>query len=216
LCLLKGVDIIDQRYSLIEINEAIDQLENFIESDEKLYKATIDSRRMGITIDDINWYMEELDKQEQNREMERRKKIEDENPTLISLRQKNQLKEIEKNKNDNTVGLTIIYRSGRDEIPLTINVSTVDRYREQPRWVVKYSWFDPVVCTRHDVVWNPRHSDINCPGWFPQHWQSKKIEKKLHMAYYVAWKFATGKARTMGIVPRYVKASSSLKVLEDL
>lgn len=216
LCLLKGIDIVDHRYSLVEINEVIDQLENFIENDGKLYKATVDSRRMGITINDINWYMEELDRREQDLELERRKKLEEENPTMVALRQKNQLKEINRNRHDRVAALQMMYQSGRDEIPLTIEVNTVDNYREQPRWAVKYSWFDPVACERHEVLWNPRHSDINCPAWFPQHWQTNKIETTLHMAYYVAWKFATGKARTMGIVPKNNRPRSSLKALEDL
>lgn len=217
LCVLKGIDIVDHQHSMIYISEIIDQLENIRRSDESLYRVTIDSRRMGITAEDVEWYMNILEKREEEKRQAKQRQDEDENSILVSLRERNHLKELDRDQDRDIATISMIYHSGRDQIPLTVNVELFSTWRRDPdRWRVKYSWRDLNVTKDSEIIWNPRCSDINSPSWFPEHWRSKKIKKARHMAYYVAWKFATGKARTMGVTPKYTRAGATVEVLEDL
>lgn len=217
LCLLKGVDIVDHQYSMIYVNEIIDQLENLRRDDESVYRATLDGRRMGITALDVEWYMKLLDQREQEKLQAKHQQDEDTNPIVVRLREQNQVKELDRDQDRDHAAISMIYHPGRDQIRLSVEVERKYTWRHDPeRWLVKYRWRDPSHARDTEILWNPRCSAIPCPNWFPEHWRGRKISQPRHMAYYVAWKFATGKGRSMGVTPKLGRASAGVQAVEDL
>jgi hypothetical protein len=206
LCTLKGIDVVEEQYSINEINELLDHLETHIQDNEPCYRAAIEARRMKLTNCDLDNYYDYLEQKEAEREEARRKSVEDNNPILKKLRTENNF--IKYGSSTHSIDLL----KNKEKISVQIKINEISNNR----WLVEYSWRDRGLNMMRSVVWKPNQASIKCPPWFPDHWKSQQIFKEEHMAAYVAYKLISGRARDMGIVPGHTKVSFEITAIEDL
>jgi hypothetical protein len=214
-CTLKGIDIGEEFYSILQITELIDRLEAEITENNHYYQAALECRRMQIDREEINWYRDHLETKFQEKEQARLEQLELENPILKSLFEKNDLKFTRESDKISECNLNLI--KGKETISVRLAVVKDDNWRFQDRWTVSYSWFDQNLSETRKVSWNPRMSSIKVPSWFPDHWKHRKnISQVDHMCFFVAWRLVTGKASHMGGNPHHCKQTTSLKCIEDI
>jgi hypothetical protein len=213
ICALKDVDIDDESYSIHEVLNTIDQLEEYIRNNEKFYQVAISLRQMGLTVDDLDSYEEHLSEQWRQREKQRRHNDETNNSSLCEIREKYKFKDKESNYDSSITDFNTSVKL-KNGITVKIEVEDISHYHHA--WRIEYSWHDDGLDTWKRCHWSPRKSSIKSPKWFPDHWKSNEIKDARHMAYYVAWKLINGRASTMGMVPSHSKRTSSMTAVDDV
>jgi hypothetical protein len=213
LCALKGVDIEDESYSIHEVLDTIDQLDEYIRNNEKFYQVAISLKQMGLTADNLTGYEEHLSEQWHQREKQRRVDDETNNSSLREIREKYKFKDPETNynvsKTDFNTSVTL-----KNGIVVKIEVEDISHYHHT--WKIEYKWYDKGLDTWKISYWSPRKSSIKSPKWFPDHWKTNEISDARHMAYYVAWKLVNGRASSMGMVPLHTKRTTSMTAVDDV
>lgn len=213
ICALKGVDIEDESYSIHEVLDTIDQLDEYIRNNEKFYQAAISLRQMGLTTDDLDNYEEHLTEQYRQREKQNCINAETNNSSLREIREKYKFKDPESNynvsKTDFSTSVTL-----KNGIVVKIEVEDISYYHHT--WKIEYKWYDKGLELWKTCYWSPRKSSIKSPKWFPEHWKSYEIKDARHMAYYVAWKLVNGRAGSMGMVPSHTKRTASMTAVDDV
>lgn len=214
-CSLKGINIEENFYSIIHIMELIDQLQSEIEDNNSFYQAALESRRMQINRNNIEWYREHLNEVYQEKEYARQEQDEINNLVLKSLRDNNEFKfSVEQS---DKVKSSIVLSKANESLSINISVIKNTHWRYADRWEISYSWFDKGISKTQIIKWEPKISSLKCPGWFPDHWKtSKNISETDHVAFFVAWKLVNGKGKQMGGTPRHTKASRELEPIKDL
>jgi hypothetical protein len=213
LCALKGVNIEDESYSILEVLDTIDQLDEYIRNNEKFYQAAIGLKQMGLTSDDFNDYEEHLSEQWRQRETQRQIDAETNNSSLREIREKYKFKDPESNYNVSKTDFStsVILKNG---IVVRIEVEDISHYHHT--WKIEYRWYDKGLDTWKTCYWSPRKTSIKSPKWFPGHWNKYEIKDARHMAYYVAWKLVNGRAGSMGVVPSHTKRTASMAAVDDV
>jgi hypothetical protein len=213
ICALKGIDIEDESYSIHEVLDTIDQLDEYIRNNEKFYQVAISLKQMGLTADDLTGYEEHLSEQRYQRENQRRVDDETNNSSLREIREKYKFKDSESNydcsKTDFNTSVTL-----KNGILVKIEVEDISQWHRT--WKIEYKWYDKGIDTWKICYWSPRKSTIKSPKWFPEHWKSYEIRDARHMAYYVAWKLVNGRAGSMGMVPSHTKRTASMAAVDDV
>lgn len=213
ICALKGVDIEDESYSIHEVLDAIDQLEEFIRNNEKYYQVAIGLKQMGLTADDLNDYEEHLSEQWRQRDKQRRIDDETNNSSLREIREKYKFRDNE-SKYDSAMtdfNTSVTLKNG---IVVKIEVEDISQWHHT--WKIEYKWYDKGLNTWKICYWSPRKTSIKSPKWFPDHWKSNEIKDARHMAYYVAWKLVNGRASSMGMIPSHTKRTTSMAAVDDV
>jgi hypothetical protein len=213
ICALKGVNVEDESYSIREVLDTVDQLEEYIRNNEKFYQAAISLKQMELTIDDFEDYENHLSDQWHQREKQRRVGDETNNSSLREIREKYKFKDNESNyncsKTDFNTSITL-----KNGIDVKIEVEDISNYHST--WKIAYKWHDKGLNTRKVSYWSPRKVSIKSPKWFPDHWKTNEIGDARHMAYYVAWKLLNGRASSMGMVPSHSKRTSAMTAVDDV
>ena len=209
-CMLKGIDVIEEQYEICEVNNLLDQLESYIQENEACYRAAIESRKMGLTGDDLNWYSEYLEEQEQEKESKRRDAAEAENPVLNSLEEKNDFRSIVQSFSKERYRINVDH----NKEPIQVSFDVIDD--SYARWKVEFSWYDKNLSMTKRQEWKPLKNSIKCPDWFPYHWKNNSIKKPNHMAAYVAWKLVNGRGKDMGVSSKPTKLTTKMTAVEDL
>lgn len=214
-CALKGINVDEDFYSILEITELIDRLQSEIENNEFYYQAALECRRMQISRDQIDWYRDHLEKIYQEKEEARKEQEEEDNPTLKILQERNEFKFVRHDDHNSKCELTLF--KGKEKLSVTLLVEKETSWRYSDRWKISYSWYDRGLSQTRNIKWNPRTSSVKCPSWFPAHWKkSENISCSDHMAFFVAWKLVNNKAGYMGGNPSNTKVSTSMKPIEDI
>jgi len=209
-CMLKGIDVIEEHYRICEVINLIDELESYIQENNASYRAAIESRKMGLTKDDLEWYGEYLEEQEQEKESKRRDAAEEENPVLNSLEEKNDFEVIAQSFSKARYRVNVDH----NKEPIQINFDVFDD--SYTRWNIVFSWYDRGLSMTKRQEWKPRKTAIKCPDWFPYHWKGGPIKEAGHVAAYVAWKLVNGRGRDMGVSPKPTKSTTKMTAIEDL
>jgi len=213
LCALKGVDIEDESYSIHEVLDTIDQLDEYIRNNEKFYQVAISLRQMGLTTDDLDSYEEHLNEQCRQREQKNHIDAETNNSSLREIREKYKFKDPASNYNVSKSDFTTSVKL-KNGIDVKIDVEDISSHHYA--WKIEYSWHDNGLDVWKTCYWSPRKTAIKSPKWFPDHWNKYKIKDARHMAYYVAWKLVNGRAGSMGMIPSHTKRTTSMTAVEDV
>lgn len=216
-CLLKGIDVEENFYSILSVMELIDKLQTEIESNKMFYDAAIECRRMSIDRKQLERYKNHLEELYEKKQQQIRRENEEKNPVLVRLKQQHDFKFINDRNDSEYCTANFNITKNKENLAIHVDVKKTGNWFSDSKWMITYSWFDHGIFEDKKIIWNPRVSSLKYPEWFPQHWKTEKhISEAKMVALLVAWKIINGKARHMGGNPQLTSMSHSLRAVEDI